>query len=529
MEGTGSNYKLYNNTIQLAGVRPVNTWTYIWSSSSYTYDLKNPYTSAVAITSSGITGLDVRNNIFSNVQSSQRTNLVGFNFAFYSSAPNANFTHFAHNLFHTTSTTSGMFNGFYYPNTTSNNFFVFRNAFPVMRNNYFGVTPFTSDSNLTVNLADTNVWNISGLGMPLTDVASDAAGNPRSVNVTTGATDIGAIEFGTPSVSPPAALEVGVPTANTTTSYLFRGDTIARIFWQPFSSVPTSVALHYHSGINPTAAPTQGSYMNCRWTFVPFPANTYNFDLNLHYSPAHLGTVPFDSLLIAANYDNTNWTPFPIISSVNASRRILTVTGMSFLYEYTGTNQNIPLPIKLLSFNAVKKGTHVDLDWSTASEQNASHFNIEKSNDGIEFDVIGKLPASNTQSIKNYRFVDKHAFELPATKVLYYRLKMADKDGSFMHSNIREVRNHDLKANIIAVHPNPFTSEFDMQISVNEETEITVEVKDINGRLLYTESFTTAAIMHKHYDQLANYAKGVYLVTVKAGTESQTIKLIKAE
>ena len=85
------------------------------------------------------------------------------------------------------------------------------------------------------------------------------------------------------------------------------------------------------------------------------------------------------------------------------------------------------LPVELLSFEAYVDGSQVVLRWSTAVEINNSHFDIERSEDATNFEVIGIVGGhGTTEQVQTYTFTDYKPFESG-----YYRLKQVDYDGKF--------------------------------------------------------------------------------------------------
>ncbi len=96
----------------------------------------------------------------------------------------------------------------------------------------------------------------------------------------------------------------------------------------------------------------------------------------------------------------------------------------------TGSN---PLPIELLSFDALPNGNVVNLEWSTASEIDNLWFDVERSADAYEFaDVIRVPGAINSQSTLHYSAVDVQ----PLSGTSYYRLRQTDVDGTSTVSNV---------------------------------------------------------------------------------------------
>ncbi|MFN6037964.1 MAG: hypothetical protein ACK452_05815, partial [Bacteroidota bacterium] len=75
----------------------------------------------------------------------------------------------------------------------------------------------------------------------------------------------------------------------------------------------------------------------------------------------------------------------------------------------TGGNIS-PLPIELLTFEASENGNDIELNWSTASEQNNNFYTIERSANGIDFIPVGiiasKAPNGNSSTQLNYSYID---------------------------------------------------------------------------------------------------------------------------
>lgn len=106
----------------------------------------------------------------------------------------------------------------------------------------------------------------------------------------------------------------------------------------------------------------------------------------------------------------------------------------SFADNGTGTNGSGvlvngtgPLPVELVSFQAIPVGDAVDILWITASEQNSSHFVVERSPDGQYWSAVDHMTAAGF-SYRPVNYVMKDLLPLPGTS--YYRLLQVDLDGS---------------------------------------------------------------------------------------------------
>ena len=88
------------------------------------------------------------------------------------------------------------------------------------------------------------------------------------------------------------------------------------------------------------------------------------------------------------------------------------------------------LPVTLISFNAKAVENNALLEWQTTSEDNASHFEVERSLDARSFQKIGSVDAAgNSNALQRYSFTDRTFGNQPQT--VYYRLRSVDLDGTF--------------------------------------------------------------------------------------------------
>jgi hypothetical protein len=107
-----------------------------------------------------------------------------------------------------------------------------------------------------------------------------------------------------------------------------------------------------------------------------------------------------------------------------------------------------PLPVELLYFkgNAISTTNH--LYWSTASELNSDYFLIEKSFDGIDWDLVGSVNASgNSSQTVNYSLTDNDV----RFGISYYRLKQFDFDGVYRTYEPISINNIFKEKNILKI------------------------------------------------------------------------------
>ncbi|MCA0381019.1 MAG: T9SS type A sorting domain-containing protein [Bacteroidetes bacterium] len=199
------------------------------------------------------------------------------------------------------------------------------------------------------------------------------------------------------------------------------------------------------------------------------------------------------------------------------------VTGFSGFFMQTSLNV---LPVKLKNFTARAEGVAAKLDWNTASEQNSSHFNVERSLDGNNFAVAGKVNAAgNSNSSRSYNFTDNLA-KVPHTGVVYYRLHMIDRDGKAAYSDIKSIRPG--KVNLgAALLQNPVTSEARVLYKATATEKINIRVLDSRGQLVMQTAQQVSAGANQLKLATANLAKGIYSIEVTGNGNRQTLRLVK--
>ncbi len=114
---------------------------------------------------------------------------------------------------------------------------------------------------------------------------------------------------------------------------------------------------------------------------------------------------------------------------------------------------NGPLPVTLLSFKAsLNERNQADLKWTTVSELENDHFEIERSKNALDFETLASIKGIGTTDKRNdYTFTD----EAPLKGINYYRLKQVDIDGQFEY--LRTVSVITEGNGELNLYPNPST------------------------------------------------------------------------
>jgi len=170
------------------------------------------------------------------------------------------------------------------------------------------------------------------------------------------------------------------------------------------------------------------------------------------------------------------------------------------------------LPLDLLKFTARKSvdAKKVDLIWTTANEQNSSHFEVQRSADGFNYKTIGRVQALNNSNGANYTWQDA----VPFSKINHYRLMVVDMDASFKLSPVRVVSFSE-KGEILV-----FPTLTDDIVFLQSGKQVIAELFDVRGIRLKTLVVKENA----HFD-LSKFPSGVYYIRI--ASENKTFKILK--
>ena len=167
----------------------------------------------------------------------------------------------------------------------------------------------------------------------------------------------------------------------------------------------------------------------------------------------------------------------------------------------TGTGT---LGVKLTSFNAHTNNKQVDLNWQTATEINNKGFEIQRSQDGINWDKIGFVNAApNSSQEKNYNFIDAN----PPSGKIFYRLLQLDIDNRATYSSIVSVKF--LQSGFFYITNNPGNGLYKLYIEHTGNEKINFSVIDVNGRKIMSKIYSS--IMDQTID-ITNYSSGIYIL-----------------
>ena len=167
------------------------------------------------------------------------------------------------------------------------------------------------------------------------------------------------------------------------------------------------------------------------------------------------------------------------------------------------------LPVNLTSFSGQRlNNRNIELTWKTENAINLNRFEIERSGDGINYNVLGSVHFANISN-SNYSFIDAG----PLTGTGFYRLRIVDVDNSVTYSPIITVKQITENKNNLTILPNPASNYIILTTGSNEVIENFLIV-DMSGRMVKESKTAINKI------DISNFLKGLYKIKLRTKTGS---------
>jgi hypothetical protein len=252
------------------------------------------------------------------------------------------------------------------------------------------------------------------------------------------------------------------------------------------------------AGVSPSSAAGQDKITNNVWLTRDVTEGIFNIAVETDYdkrgvSPAGTewayGSLSNYNTLTYKSWEGFNGQKPPTMVNKAAVLHLIVdniYIGITFLswggsgtgaFSYTRTTA-ATLPITLKGFSASLNRQNALLKWSTATEIDNDHFEIEHSVNGRDFQPIAEVKANGTSTTEHaYTYV--HENITPGRH--FYRITDVDKSGHRRYSQIITLSS--LATPALQVYPNPATSFISVTTSsVLKGTEFSIN--SLAGQLL---------------------------------------------
>jgi hypothetical protein len=193
-----------------------------------------------------------------------------------------------------------------------------------------------------------------------------------------------------------------------------------------------------------------------------------------------------------------------------------------YLILFSDTVDVASLPVSLISFAATKQGNHNLLQWKTANEINSNYFAVERSTDNVNFTSLGNVNAKgNTASATEYSFTDNK----PNSGTNYYRLRIVNKDETYVYSGIRTI--NDAIAFAANIYPNPVQSNLTLNFTSGESMNAHIEIINEEGKTMFSTQTQISEGASTQNINTASLTAGLYYIRLITAQGESELKFVK--
>ena len=283
---------------------------------------------------------------------------------------------------------------------------------------------------------------------------------------------------------------------------------------------PQTINGQVINGVSPT-----GTWQIEAGDGLDFTGKTYTASFDATGFTKQDGTTAITTLtdirLIKRSAAATDWTDASATSTTAAPGALssISIAAQSSFSIFAVAGVNAVLPITLKSFTATEKGAANVINWETAVETNVRNFAIEKSYDAKTWIKLGEETPSAT---KRYSMIDNTPFA-----TTYYRLKNVDNDGREDVSNVVVVNRKTGRFTITSLAPNPTNSDINLKFETTENTNVSLNVTDIFGRVVLSQNTEAIKGFNSMTINTSEIPVGAYFLNINDGVNTLTQRIIK--
>lgn len=195
-----------------------------------------------------------------------------------------------------------------------------------------------------------------------------------------------------------------------------------------------------------------------------------------------------------------------------------------------GLDDKSYLPVHFLQFD-ISKISNADalLKWSTATEINIHHFDIEVAKGNAAFNQnsyvkIGEvLSAGQSVQPQLYNYTDVQGNK---TGVYYYRVKAVDEFGNYVYSRSQPIIWTDELQ--WTVYPNPSPGGlFNLRYQAESNEVVWINIYNSAGALLRQQQVKGNGFVENLVIDMSKYATGLYFLHANTGRQSISLKMVK--
>ena len=194
-----------------------------------------------------------------------------------------------------------------------------------------------------------------------------------------------------------------------------------------------------------------------------------------------------------------------------------------WVYSINAQNTSETVLVRLKSFEAAKTTNSNKLDWAVACFLNFARFEVQRSNDGINYSTINVFEADQLRCRQPFTYEDK-----TANGKVFYRIKVGDLDGRVYTSKTTVVIGKLKGFEIASMVPTLVSSNTTVTISSATTDIAAISITNLQGATVIKKSIPLLKGNNYILLELSNLAAGFHILTsVNSEGELKTMKFMK--
>ncbi|MBS4042922.1 MAG: hypothetical protein KGZ59_03820 [Chitinophagaceae bacterium] len=200
---------------------------------------------------------------------------------------------------------------------------------------------------------------------------------------------------------------------------------------------------------------------------------------------------------------DTNWINFNVnandAASFNQNR-----------FKIVFKNRN-NLPGMINNISATRIYRKIQVDYKVENENNVAKYELQKSNDGVDFSLLATINPKGDAPSQNYQFID----EYPLVGKNYYRIKLVSNSNLNLLSKVAVVDLDEVKGSIY-IFPNPIIGKsFNVNFKDLNEGNYTIQIINSFGKIVENHSLNHTGSNNNYSINFKNtVSSGTYIVRV---------------
>ncbi len=240
--------------------------------------------------------------------------------------------------------------------------------------------------------------------------------------------------------------------------------------------------------------------------------------------------VPFPNLMVAdiraAYFDGTFWRNIggAATGSALTTGNVTSNSVSAFNTNFTIGSISYVLPLKIISFTAGRgrMNDYTKINWTIGNELNVDHYELQRSDDGINFYTIAFQSPFNRGGTEFYSYNDWNMLKGTA----YYRLKINNRSAMVNYSNIVSVSISGNNKDFYVI-TNPIDAGIEIYVAAALKGMYNYTLTDMNGQLMQSGMLDIKYAGVQSIKLKSVFAPGAYILVVKNEANSLQKTIIK--